>query len=249
MTTISSAGTNLYVPRKPASVATTLPANFKRLRELVGLTQEELGRRAGLNRVEVLAIEKGKNKLTSARMLDSLARGLGTQPDVIRALRDGTMSPEEVAEAISTGAAPVPTATPTPAPARVYEPEQAPPVLTLRDRVIDALVTQGVARDHGEAYTVVRGIAFQGGTDLDLYLEASRLIREARRPDKPELGQRVLQHAGAPMVVAPGVDSEAAKASVDKATGRKVDPAQKGGSKSGGLPHVVPGAAKRAHKP
>ena len=49
-------------------------------RERRGWTPQELADRAGLDRVEVNAVERGRNKATSARIRDGLARAFGVHP-------------------------------------------------------------------------------------------------------------------------------------------------------------------------
>lgn len=83
-------GTNQHV---------TTADRIKALREKLGLVQEDLVERTGgdLDRTEVSKIEKGKNKLTTYRMRDLLARGLGLSMEDLIAYISGTLSIEEAA--------------------------------------------------------------------------------------------------------------------------------------------------------
>lgn len=47
------------------------------LRTTSGMTQQRLADLAGVGRIEVIAVEKGRNKATSIRMRDGLARAFG----------------------------------------------------------------------------------------------------------------------------------------------------------------------------
>lgn len=64
-------------PRK-ARLA-TLGENVERLREARGLTQEELGRLAGLHQTAIARIEKGERGPRLATLF-KLAEGLGVRP-------------------------------------------------------------------------------------------------------------------------------------------------------------------------
>ena len=80
-------------------------------------------------------------------------------------------------------------------PERIVEREELP-AADARDRVIDALLADGVTDDAGVAYKAVRSIAFQHGDELALYREARKLIERERRPDKPRLGERSARSKG-----------------------------------------------------
>lgn len=65
------------------------------LREAIGITQEELGRRAGYAgspRVYVAKLETGHNKLTTSYGRASLARGFGLQPQQLDEYLEGRAS-------------------------------------------------------------------------------------------------------------------------------------------------------------
>lgn len=72
----------------------TIADNIKRLRELAGMSQDELAEAASVNRVTLAKYEVGKS-VPGATILARLADVLHVSADVL--LRDGdeTMSPEE----------------------------------------------------------------------------------------------------------------------------------------------------------
>ncbi len=57
-----------------------LGQNVKRLRELVGVSQEELGFKSDLHRTYVSAVERGVRNPT-IKVVEKLAKGLETTPD------------------------------------------------------------------------------------------------------------------------------------------------------------------------
>lgn len=85
---------------RPSAAAT------KALRLGLGLTQEQLAERAGLERVEVVNVERGRNQATSARVRDGLARGLGLEPVVMEQVLRGELSIDEARALVATPAAP-----------------------------------------------------------------------------------------------------------------------------------------------
>jgi transcriptional regulator with XRE-family HTH domain len=69
-----------------ADILTTLAENIKYYRSQLELTQEELARRAGVNRSYLAGIESGRRN-TSARTIEKLARALGVSPaDLLKPL-------------------------------------------------------------------------------------------------------------------------------------------------------------------
>jgi transcriptional regulator with XRE-family HTH domain len=69
-----------------ADILTTLAENIKYYRSHLELTQEELARRAGVNRSYLAGIESGRRN-TSARTIEKLATALGVSPaDLLKPL-------------------------------------------------------------------------------------------------------------------------------------------------------------------
>jgi transcriptional regulator with XRE-family HTH domain len=54
-----------------------LPERVREMRKALGLTQEGLAKAAGLNRIEIMKVERGTNKASSHRMRCALASGFG----------------------------------------------------------------------------------------------------------------------------------------------------------------------------
>lgn len=67
-------------------------ARVRELRQSLGLSQSSLADAGGLKRVEVVHVENGDNKASSARMRRGLAIGLGLSREDMDALLDGNMS-------------------------------------------------------------------------------------------------------------------------------------------------------------
>lgn len=72
---------------------------LKALREELSLTQEAVAQRAGLKRVEIVKVERGFNKGSSARIRRGLERGLGLLPEEVEAIFNGKMTAAEAAKA------------------------------------------------------------------------------------------------------------------------------------------------------
>jgi transcriptional regulator with XRE-family HTH domain len=71
-----------------ADILTTLAENIKYYRSQLELTQEELARRAGVNRSYLAGIESGRRN-TSARTIEKLAKALGVSPaDLLQPLEE-----------------------------------------------------------------------------------------------------------------------------------------------------------------
>lgn len=71
------------------------------LRNALGLTQEKLAERAGLERIEVVNVESGRNQATSIRILKGLAQGFGLSLEDAMAFIDGELTVEQAAEAVA----------------------------------------------------------------------------------------------------------------------------------------------------
>ena len=69
--------TTAAAPTRAKSVPPERLARFKAFRIAVGLTQEELADRAGLSRVKVCKVEKGRDKASTVATRDALSAGLG----------------------------------------------------------------------------------------------------------------------------------------------------------------------------
>ena len=72
-----------------------LKERVRALRKGTGQTQEQLADAGGLERVEVVNVESGRNQLTSVRVLRGLALGFGISVDDMIALVDGTLPVED----------------------------------------------------------------------------------------------------------------------------------------------------------
>lgn len=68
----------------------------RELRSALKLSQAALAERANVDRVEIIAVEKGRNKATSDRMRDGLARAFGLRIEDLRRALQGEMSPAEL---------------------------------------------------------------------------------------------------------------------------------------------------------
>ena len=83
---------------------------IKALRKALGLTQDALADRGGLERVEISNLESGRNQATSVRILKGLAKGLGLDLQATSDFVDGLLSVEDaVAKIQSAGKQPSPT--------------------------------------------------------------------------------------------------------------------------------------------
>jgi transcriptional regulator with XRE-family HTH domain len=69
---------------------------LRAVRGALGWTQEHMANRSGLQRIEVLNVEKGRNKASSARIRVALARGLGVRLVDVCAGLDGHAEPDDV---------------------------------------------------------------------------------------------------------------------------------------------------------
>jgi transcriptional regulator with XRE-family HTH domain len=63
-----------------ASITRIVGENVRRAREAIGLSQEELGDKAGIDRTYVSGVERGVRNPT-VKVLARLAEALGTTPD------------------------------------------------------------------------------------------------------------------------------------------------------------------------
>lgn len=66
------------------------------LRAALGLTQARLADLAHVDRIEIIAVEKGRNKASSARMRDGLARAFGLSASVMSKGLEGILAPDDV---------------------------------------------------------------------------------------------------------------------------------------------------------
>lgn len=64
----------------------------RKLRTELGLSQEALAEKAGLLREEVSNVETGRNKASSARIRDGLARGFGLSLEDFKELVEGQLT-------------------------------------------------------------------------------------------------------------------------------------------------------------
>ena len=64
----------------------------RELRVALSLSQEAFAERAGIDRGEVSKVERGENKVTSARMRDAFARAAGVTPDRLGDYLSGRLS-------------------------------------------------------------------------------------------------------------------------------------------------------------
>lgn len=78
-----------------------LPRRLRELRKALGLTQQELADRAGLERVEVVNLESGRNKATALRILRGLAKGFALSLQDMADFIDGSLTTEEARARIS----------------------------------------------------------------------------------------------------------------------------------------------------
>lgn len=76
-----------------------LKALLLRLRKSAKLTQQALADASGLTRLEVLALERGKNKGTSHRVHLGLARAYGVTVETFDAYLDGEIDLPSIIEA------------------------------------------------------------------------------------------------------------------------------------------------------
>lgn len=83
-------------------MSTSLPANshgarVRALREQYGITQGELARRSGLGASTICAIEKGRNKATSADAQGALAKGFWLTIEQLRDYLGGRVAADATA--------------------------------------------------------------------------------------------------------------------------------------------------------
>lgn len=73
----------------------TARQKLKLLRKGLRLTQQKLADRAGLERVEIVNLESGRNQATAVRILKGLARGLGLSLQETADFLDGFLPVED----------------------------------------------------------------------------------------------------------------------------------------------------------
>lgn len=72
-------------------------SRLKRLRSELGLTQEEVAQRGGLDRSSVVKLERGVTQGRSGPMREGLARGFGLTVEDVAKLLDGRLTPKAAA--------------------------------------------------------------------------------------------------------------------------------------------------------
>lgn len=101
---------NVADKAKPLSEAAKAQgARIRALREYLKLTQDEVAERAGVKRVEVVHTDSGRNQLTTSRMQEAIARGLGLPPDWFMLYARGAITLAQVLELRREDAPPAPT--------------------------------------------------------------------------------------------------------------------------------------------
>ena len=66
----------------------TVEFKIREHREAIGMTQEELAKASNVSRGTIVALESGKNKTTTTKTLDRIAKALGTTVDQIFFAKD-----------------------------------------------------------------------------------------------------------------------------------------------------------------
>lgn len=66
----------------------TVEFKIREHREAIGMTQEELAKASNVSRGTIVALESGKNKTTTTKTLDRIAKALGTIVDQIFFAKD-----------------------------------------------------------------------------------------------------------------------------------------------------------------
>lgn len=137
---------------------------FKALRSRLGLTQDDVAK-GGLRRTEVTDVEKGRNKVTSDRVVSALARGFGVTADVVKALRDDLISVEEAA---TKTASDVTTRSAEPnSPQRIQVKAEGTADISQRERewIAVGLMARGV--EEGPAYRIALTLDFSGADNAN----------------------------------------------------------------------------------
>lgn len=82
----------------PRTAPATVADRVRALRKALKLTQEELGKRGDLDRVEVTRVENGWNQATSGRIRHGLAKGFGLTLEAAYAYLEGRIDLEAALE-------------------------------------------------------------------------------------------------------------------------------------------------------
>jgi transcriptional regulator with XRE-family HTH domain len=93
-------------------MSTTLGPRFRELRERLGMTQQQVGERAGYGRDAINKVEGGKSQVSSARMRDGLADALSLSRADLDAFIAGRITVDEAVA--RSGAAALPPSAPVP---------------------------------------------------------------------------------------------------------------------------------------
>ena len=136
-------------------MSTTFGLRFRELRERLGLTQQQIGDRAGYGRDAINKVEAGKSQVSSARMRDGLASALGLTRADFDAFIGGRITVDE-AVARSGGKEP------PPAPV-VPIAAAAPPRVETRvvyddEDALEATITQALDPAHGHLLRDARSV-------------------------------------------------------------------------------------------
>lgn len=135
-------------------MSTTFGLRFRELRERLGLTQQQIGDRAGYGRDAINKVEGGKSQVSSARMRDGLADALGLARADLDAFIGGRITVDEaVARSGSREPSPAPVVPITAAAPRaetrvVYDDEDA----------LEATITQALDPAHGHLLRDARSV-------------------------------------------------------------------------------------------
>ncbi|HEY3237723.1 MAG TPA: helix-turn-helix transcriptional regulator [Polyangiaceae bacterium] len=146
-----------------------LARRLRAVRERIGLTQEQLAERSStLHRVEVVALEAGRNKASTSRVREALARGLGVDPQrLVAYLIEDKLTLDELL---------------APAKQRFID---RPSRYSNRERAIQALILlgqeEGQVREAADAFAV----ALQADEDPDPEWWAEGIRRELNLQRKP----------------------------------------------------------------
>lgn len=95
-------GTLVLLPMDKAAdgAAQASAVVVRALRLHLGLSQEKLAEAAALGRVEVVNIESGRNKASSARVQRGLSQAFGLAPDVLASALAGLITSDQAIEAV-----------------------------------------------------------------------------------------------------------------------------------------------------
>lgn len=167
-----------HVPCADTHMATDTPGSrFRRLRTSLGLTQDDIARRGGLERSSVVKFEGGTTQGRSATLRAGIAKALGLTIEDVGKVFDGTITPKTAAALakVPHQAAPLPPET-----AMGESPDHIP--LPGRGAYeFSRVLTDAFRAGHGDAedFDAVRHVIVEAG---DLHItEPSELTRLAVR--------------------------------------------------------------------